>query len=243
MSFPCASANPQEEIEDLEQQLYVQVNVLAEDEDGQEFHWTARLRLQEPLLPLRAQWAEAHGVSETAVGFEDFRDTDVDLQQTPAELGWNSRNTVHLRAIPLDPNFAERSAVPSVPLAVPASKVQPPKRARTETPEAASTGVATSNVAAGKSSVSPAASPLPNTSLSVGASPPTATPAAGSACGEDDEPIEFDLTNPKRAGTGAHERYEKYKKAKTRREAIRLGASLADIKHDLKKGFARERRG
>jgi len=225
----------------------VQVNVLAEDEDGQEFHWTARLRLQEPLLPLRAQWAEAHGVSETAVGFEDFRDTDVDLQRTPAELGWNNRNTVHLRAIPLDPNFAERGAPapPSTPLAAPTSKVQPPKRARTETPEAASGGVATSSVAAEKPSVpsvSPAASSAPaqpKTPRTIGASPPTATPAAGSACGEDDEPIEFDLTNPKRAGTGAHERYEKYKKAKTRREAIRLGASQADIKHDLKKGFAR----
>lgn len=49
--------------------------------------------------------------------------------------------------------------------------------------------------------------------------------------------ISFCAENPKRAGTKAHERYERYKLAKTVAEAIEFGASRSDITADIKNGY------
>jgi len=51
--------------------------------------------------------------------------------------------------------------------------------------------------------------------------------------------ITFVQENPKRAGTKAHERYEKYKMAKTVEEAVRSGALRADVTNDMKMGFCK----
>lgn len=50
-------------------------------------------------------------------------------------------------------------------------------------------------------------------------------------------PLCFKQENPKRSGTKAHERYEKYKAAKTVEEALALGASRGDITNDIKAGI------
>eukprot|EP00419_Tripos_fusus_P052905 CAMPEP_0172813324 /NCGR_PEP_ID=MMETSP1075-20121228/10587_1 /TAXON_ID=2916 /ORGANISM="Ceratium fusus, Strain PA161109" /LENGTH=306 /DNA_ID=CAMNT_0013653007 /DNA_START=129 /DNA_END=1047 /DNA_ORIENTATION=- len=235
-SFPFANARAQEELENLEQQLFVTLSVIAEDEDGQEFRWSTRLLLQEPLLQMRAQWAEAHGVSAAAVGFEDFRDADVDIQRTPAEL-WNCTSTVHLRAIPLDPSFAEVGADAPVPSTEQGIKMKEPKRSRTETLEA-TTALAASFArepcnGASASAVTP--QQRKPTAKAKSAQQPQQFTATASGGSEDDQPIVFNAVNPKKQGSGAYERYEKYKMATTRREAMQLGASQADIKHDLKK--------
>eukprot|EP00931_Biecheleriopsis_adriatica_P018440 TRINITY_DN12928_c0_g1_i1.p1 TRINITY_DN12928_c0_g1~~TRINITY_DN12928_c0_g1_i1.p1 ORF type:complete len:292 (-),score=79.17 TRINITY_DN12928_c0_g1_i1:29-904(-) len=52
-----------------------------------------------------------------------------------------------------------------------------------------------------------------------------------------DEAIVFCQTNPKKAGGTAWDRYESYKKAKTVKEAMELGAAKGDIAYDWKKGF------
>jgi len=49
--------------------------------------------------------------------------------------------------------------------------------------------------------------------------------------------ITFNKTNPKRAGTKANERYEKYKSARTLKSAKEKGASKADLLYDYEKGF------
>lgn len=54
--------------------------------------------------------------------------------------------------------------------------------------------------------------------------------------GEDDA-IEFLQDNPKKAGNSSYDRYEKYKVARTVREALALGAAKGDIVHDAKRGF------
>ncbi|CAE7288125.1 unnamed protein product, partial [Symbiodinium necroappetens] len=59
----------------------------------------------------------------------------------------------------------------------------------------------------------------------------------GSLPGQD-EPIKY-AENPKRPGTSAHARYEKYKHAKTIAEALKCGAAKGDIDHDFKNGFLR----
>ena len=49
--------------------------------------------------------------------------------------------------------------------------------------------------------------------------------------------IKYQQTNPKRAGTASARRYARYKSARTVTEALRLGASLDDIKWDYGRGY------
>eukprot|EP00931_Biecheleriopsis_adriatica_P104372 TRINITY_DN79056_c0_g1_i1.p1 TRINITY_DN79056_c0_g1~~TRINITY_DN79056_c0_g1_i1.p1 ORF type:complete len:303 (+),score=62.43 TRINITY_DN79056_c0_g1_i1:36-944(+) len=49
--------------------------------------------------------------------------------------------------------------------------------------------------------------------------------------------IRFKQDNPKRSGSAAHERYEKYKVATTVAEAVELGAWTGDLSHDQKQGY------
>lgn len=58
---------------------------------------------------------------------------------------------------------------------------------------------------------------------------------------QDTEPITFATVNPKRSGSSAFERYEKYKRARTVSEALNLGAVKGDIMHDFKRGFLKRR--
>merc|ERR1712083_998195 len=53
----------------------------------------------------------------------------------------------------------------------------------------------------------------------------------------DCDAVKFQLTNPKRPGTAAHERYELYKRARTVKGALRLGAAKGDIAYDFSRGF------
>lgn len=53
----------------------------------------------------------------------------------------------------------------------------------------------------------------------------------------DGTPLSFRQDNPKRAGTKAFERYERYKAGKTLRQAIDLGALRSDVTNDVKLGF------
>lgn len=51
--------------------------------------------------------------------------------------------------------------------------------------------------------------------------------------------IEFNMKNPKKKNSATYQRYEKYKQAKTKEDAIKLGASLSDINYDIDKGYAK----
>lgn len=44
-------------------------------------------------------------------------------------------------------------------------------------------------------------------------------------------------TNPKREGSKAHARFDKYMKAKTVKEYFELSGTKADLKYDVEKGF------
>lgn len=49
--------------------------------------------------------------------------------------------------------------------------------------------------------------------------------------------VTFRKDNPKRSGSAAHARYERYKIAESTEQALQLGARAADIPYDKKKGF------
>eukprot|EP00927_Polykrikos_kofoidii_P073019 TRINITY_DN69094_c0_g1_i1.p1 TRINITY_DN69094_c0_g1~~TRINITY_DN69094_c0_g1_i1.p1 ORF type:complete len:260 (-),score=40.43 TRINITY_DN69094_c0_g1_i1:258-1037(-) len=57
----------------------------------------------------------------------------------------------------------------------------------------------------------------------------------------DHEPVQFQRPNPKKSGTAAAERYEKYMKAKTIKEALAKGAFRGDIQFDFKRGLLKKR--
>ncbi len=51
-------------------------------------------------------------------------------------------------------------------------------------------------------------------------------------------PITFTVKeNPKRKGSQAHSRFQKYMKAKTVAEYLKLGGTRADLRYDESKGF------
>eukprot|EP00913_Durusdinium_trenchii_P020057 g18849.t2 len=177
----------------------VMVEVIAEDEDSRRYTWKHPLPLQQKIMPLRRHWAEAHGVEEEAVLFLDHADASIDLQKTPAELGW--KDTVQLCAVPASDDWAEGAQRP------PKRPPRPAKRAKVEKTESQSPSE--------KASSSDLGGNIPG----------------------DDEPVVFQADNPKRSGTTAYERYEKYKSAKTITEALEKGAARGDIINDFKKGF------
>jgi len=51
--------------------------------------------------------------------------------------------------------------------------------------------------------------------------------------------VEFLGSNPKKRGSAASDRYERYKRARTVGEALQAGAQSADLKFDLQKGYMR----
>jgi len=70
----------------------------------------------------------------------------------------------------------------------------------------------------------------------VKAKAPPAESAPDDECPLGDERVTFVVKNPKREGTSSYDRYQKYKKAKTPREAMQLGANKGDLVYDHKKG-------
>jgi hypothetical protein len=293
------------------------VEIEAEDEVDRRFVWRCRLSCAAPIHPMALAWAEAHGVSASAVGFEDMEDNIIDTSQTPNQLGWTPNGgMVRLRAIPVDMQYAEGSGkrpgeteattsagdgpsrgttgrqatvsceetvdtapptaatgTPAVaedaPTTVSGKRKQPApvppaaadeasgppaaKKAKdasapapkakgkakakakaepgTEATPSAKASARSESSAAPKAKAAPATSPPASRAVTTGGSD---GPMPG-----DDEPIVFEQENPKKKGAAAHIRYEKYKAAKTPRDAMALGASKGDVGHDFKKGFMR----
>lgn len=61
------------------------------------------------------------------------------------------------------------------------------------------------------------------------------SPSSMAASGE--EVLKFQDANPKKLHTEAWVRYERYKRASSMVEALKLGANKVDVQHDLKKGY------
>mmetsp|Transcript_70111 Transcript_70111/g.198737 ORF Transcript_70111/g.198737 Transcript_70111/m.198737 type:complete len:285 (+) Transcript_70111:2-856(+) len=272
-----------EDLVDLERQTWVTVQVEAEDEDDQVYHWTQKVAPNEPLYPLRRLWAEAHSVAESAVGFEDYNDNPVDLNRTPVELKWSCQATVHVHAVPVDMRFAEGFGGPGPKAPEAAAEPAEPaaaKRRRAEATTDGSTCAAAAEVvgvAPPSGTQEPPAAPAvaariggtatadkapkkrgrpPNASKKASEDsvpPEQASGGAGAAAPKQDQPvsqgsqgsqglvdgdaIEFNQCNPKKAGSLAYDRYEKYKLAHTFNEALQLGACKGDLAYDKKKGF------
>jgi len=71
------------------------------------------------------------------------------------------------------------------------------------------------------------------------AAKPTAKVKVGMKDLGEDVKIEYKQSNPKKTGGSAFDRYEKYKAAKTVKQAQDFGASKGDIKYDMDKGFCK----
>lgn len=257
----------------------VHIVVRAESEDDQQYEWRETLAITDKVSKVAIDWATAHGVPSSSVGFDDMNNMEVPLTETPADLGWMAGQEVELKAYPTEDRYMEQAgeqgAVPDdaaegenaasegqgaeeavnaseqAPAAAAAASAQLEAAAspanQAERPKAATAPAAAS------SSSKPEAKPAPrakataakSSARGAAASPASVAVAAAADTGgvpEDSEDILFEQANPKREGSGAFERYEKYKRARSVSEALRLGAVKGDVAHDYKKGFLKRRR-
>jgi len=269
----------------------VLVTIQADAVNGKRFRWSNEVSIDSSALPLKAKWAEAHGVPEQMVEFFDsVTELPVKLDLTPSQLGWEEEVT--LLAAPADDEGAasppdaqtlgrKRRKIAEVGGEPVAAHTKDPPAARPAVTELAAPKPAPATKAAARTAPAAKSKPAEAAPAKANAKPPPAPnpakakgpPAAGSskpapgppkagASGgpkmkqeEDatklvdllgknsslpgqDEPIKY-AENPKRPGTSAHARYEKYKHAKTIAEALRCGAAKGDIDHDFKSGFLR----
>jgi len=239
----------------------VRICVKAESEDDQEFDWHTCLCLNQQVRVVANAWAAAYGVPVGAVGLDEQQSgRELDLSMTPMDYEWAPGSSVSLKAYPTEENLME---VEVVAAAEPEPTPDAPEAASRAAPRAASK--AATKPAAKKEGRHPLSRHRRTGGLSRGSSVQPkqrpmqqqqqqqqqqqtqqqvfARPAGrGDATPDDDAPgkvapVVWDQTNPKRAGSCAFDRYERYKRAKTVGEALSLGAAPGDISFDFKKGY------
>eukprot|EP00930_Biecheleria_cincta_P091500 TRINITY_DN81086_c0_g1_i1.p1 TRINITY_DN81086_c0_g1~~TRINITY_DN81086_c0_g1_i1.p1 ORF type:complete len:282 (-),score=64.51 TRINITY_DN81086_c0_g1_i1:115-918(-) len=238
----------------------VLVHVEAETAEGHCFTWEGSCPLAAPLQQIASAWAHKHSVPVDAVGFEAESGELVDQTKTPSDYGWMEGQQVRLKCFPASDEFAEAEGdeanveieePPAVQTKDAVSAASRQQVCRTSGKQAAAgsspaieakgakreaTKDVTPEAKAKKSKVAEASSQASNAAVKgvkkSGGGEGNDGPPPG-----DNEPIEYQQNNPKQAGKGGHERYEKYKKAKTIKEALELGAVRGDIKYDWQRGF------
>lgn len=238
----------------------VLVHVEAETEGGERHCWEGSCPLAAPLAQIASAWAHKHSVPVHAVAFEEENGEEVDQTKTPSDYGWAEAQQVRLKCFPASDEFAEAEGDDA------SSEIQQPLAVQTKDADAAASQQrvfkATGKKAAAGSSPAPEAKVAKREATkdvtpeaeakkrkaadaSSQASNAAAKGAKKSGGGEgnegpppgDNDSIEYQQNNPKQAGKGGWERYEKYKKAKTIKEALELGAVRGDIKYDWQRGF------
>jgi len=250
------------------EQRTCQIEVIAFDSDNQRFSKTYKVAYSQPLEDVRQRWARLFSIPENVVGFEDKRDYLVDLKRSPADLGWDS--TVELQAVPLQEEWADKASLlqqGTTPhrLSHPqgATKKSPaPVSADAGAARAAAPAPQEKRVEKRKMQEKSTEQKAAKRQETEKKKPETKADKKADAAQEkkpqkilatlsgkgvnttapvDDEAILFDQSNPKRADTASYIRYERYKKGKTPREALRMGAERGDIANDFKKGFLRRK--
>lgn len=231
----------------------VQFLVLALSSDDSEHRWKGSCALESPLSQLARKWANMHQVPENSVGFE-WKGEELDLQKTAADYSFNPSEQVELLCFPKTEEFMEpvepAKADVVVATSVGRKKVDAAKNSRPEQDQGVTEG---SNKRKREASSAEAKSEKAETSKVEkkrprGAgkenAPKVAKPSSAKGSGGEktsapglEEPIQFLQTNPKKAGGTSFHRYEKYKHAKTVKEALGLGAAKGDIAYDWKQGF------
>ncbi|CAJ1344449.1 unnamed protein product, partial [Effrenium voratum] len=224
----------------------VQFLVLALSEGESEHRWKGSCALAAPLSQLAKKWATFHQVPESSVGLE-LKGKELDLQKSPADYSLDTNAQVELLCFPKEEDFMEPQAE--------ASRGERRRNREKARPEATSKPEkakeepeAKEKEAKGKkrrAEVKVENKAEPKKRERAGAKAETAKPSrAGGGLVENqdgmpgfEEPIEFLQTNPKKAGATSFDRYEKYKMAKTIKQALALGAAKGDIQYDWKKGY------
>lgn len=246
----------------------VQIMVQAESVDDKTFDWHTRLCIHEPVSMVARAWEAAYGIPPNSVGLDDQSGHELDLDRSPAQYGWAPGTLVSLRAYPTEENLMESheagppawaiapmpAAPKSAPMKRPASAIVPTPAAPKSPPTAAnerrhtlrrrkgslSRGSASAE-ANGPRSAKPKQQPQQQMQKVYarpagrgGDAPKAAAPGKAAA-------VIWDQTNPKRPGSNAFDRYERYKRAKSMDEALSMGAITGDIRFDLTRGFLKHR--
>ena len=219
----------------------VQFLVLALSGDDSEHRWKGSCAVASPLSQLAQKWASFHQVPENSVGFES-KGLELDLQKTAADYSFDPSEQVELLCFPKMEEFMETEPVKAEPVVEPGRKGTRADAAKPSRMEEGSKKRKAEKAEASFAEVKPEkAEPKaePKKKVKSGAAAFKAKPPknGGPAQPDFDDPIEFVQTNPKKVGGTAFHRYEKYKAAKTVKEALSLGAAKGDVLYDWAKGF------
>lgn len=212
--------------------------ITAEDGPGEEHQWHCLVYPQTTLQEVIEHWAARYQVPPKAVVLED-EGVELDANATPKSLHWAKGAQKMLCAVPCDEEHMHPGDL-EIPCAATMPKEREKRPAEVE-PEPRAKAKA-KVVQASKPEPAPKAKPQKPETASKPKPAPEATERAKalparSGVPTDDEPIRYEQENPKKAGSTAAERYDKYKVARTPREAISLGAAKGDIKYDFERGW------
>lgn len=214
--------------------------------------------LESPLSQLARKWANMHQVPENSVGFE-WKGEELDLQKTAADYSFSPSEQVELLCFPKTEEFMEpveptkADVVVAKSASVGRKKADAAKNSRPEQDQGVTEGsnkrkreASSAEAKSEKAETSKVEKKRPRDPRGAGKenAPKVAKPSSAKGSGGEktsapglEEPIQFLQTNPKKAGGTSFHRYEKYKHAKTVKEALALGAAKGDIAYDWKQGF------
>mmetsp|Transcript_68543 Transcript_68543/g.150799 ORF Transcript_68543/g.150799 Transcript_68543/m.150799 type:complete len:258 (+) Transcript_68543:33-806(+) len=236
----------------------VQFLVLALSSDDSEHRWKGSCALESPLSQLARKWANMHQVPENSVGFE-WKGEELELQKTAADYSFSPSEQVELLCFPKTEEFMEpveptkADVVVATSASVGRKKADAAKNSRPEQDQGVTEGsnkrkreASSAEAKSEKAETSKVEKKRPRDPRGAGKenAPKVAKPSSAKGSGGEktsapglEEPIQFLQTNPKKAGGTSFHRYEKYKHAKTVKEALALGAAKGDIAYDWKQGF------
>ncbi|CAE7300712.1 unnamed protein product [Symbiodinium sp. CCMP2592] len=240
-----------------EAQRTVEVQVEAELGDGRQQVWTHRLTLDTEQLLRRSiaeKWLAEHpGIPEGALAFDLFaKDSWMPLDtDNPEALGWDPSTPLRLLAYPTDERFIFQPALPSSPSPLPMAEAEAREADKSCSEEAKENESTERKV---HREASPERQPAkktptktkvkrvskrPKEKAKPAAAPRSRSPrpAPEGPFPGDDLPVIFQQANPRKVGKDPWERYEKYKVARTLREARELGAFSGDLRWDWSKGY------
>lgn len=192
------------------------------------------------------------------MGFE-WKGEELDLQKTAADYSFSPSEQVELLCFPKTEEFMEpveptkADVVVAKSASVGRKKADAAKNSRPEQDQGVTEGsnkrkreASSAEAKSEKAETSKVEKKRPRDPRGAGKenAPKVAKPSSAKGSGGEktsapglEEPIQFLQTNPKKAGGTSFHRYEKYKHAKTVKEALALGAAKGDIAYDWKQGF------
>lgn len=196
---------------------------------GLSIFWTTQIGWAAPLSRLIKAWAEIHRIPESAITLTDAEGQGFDLQQTPKELCWP--DPAHVFSVPVDNAFAEQEAE--------SPKQENRPKVKRKAVAKAAVGLKAKKFSMAKGAIRGPTGVIKQEMRDIQAKEQAlvASHSAPAPVPGPNDRIRYRKQNPKKSGSLAFARYEKYKSARSPKEALQLGAASGDLSYDWRHGF------